>query len=271
MFVDAHAHIWRVGLPLAAVRRHAPQEDALVETYLAHLDAHQLQLGILVQPSFLGTDNSYMLNAVKDHPDRLRAVVSLAPDTAEETIAQMTKAGVVGIRFNLVGLDIPDFTSGDWPRFLGNLHKYDWHVEVHREARDLPQLIEPLLHAGLRVVVNHFGRPDPADPLKDPGFRYLLSTAATKRVWVKVSAAYRTGREAGNQNAKLMMPSLLDSFGPERLVWGSDWPHAQHETIADYDGTFAALQDWVPDAAARRAILSTTPAELFLRRQNNSL
>lgn len=267
MIFDSHAHIWQVGLPLAAVRRHSPAYDALLETYFSHLDAHQIQMGILVQPSFLGTDNSYMLHAVRQYPKRLRGVVSLEPDTPETVIAQMTGEGVIGIRLNLVGLPIPDFKTGAWPQFLAYLNKYDWHVEVHREASDLPQLIEPLIAAGLRVVVNHFGRPDAVNPLADPGFHYLLSTGASKRVWVKVSAAYRTGREAGNENAMLMMPSLLQHFGPERLVWGSDWPHAQHETFVDYDQTFAALESWVPDELIRRKILETTPTELFLQRK----
>ncbi len=264
--VDTHAHIFERGLPLAPKRRYAPTYDATVEDYLRNLDSRGVSVGMLVQPSFLGTDNSYMISALRRYPERLRGVAVVVPEVSREEIEEMDRAGVRGIRLNLDGLPIPDLRADAWPGLLALLRRMGWHVELHRAARDLPAVIDPLLKSEVRVVVDHFGRPDPAAPLDDPGFQYLLSVGSSGLVWVKLAAAYRLGgAEAGEKAALLTTPRLLDRFGPDRLVWGSDWPHTRNETIADFSGTFDALKRWVPDDETRRKILETAPAALFTR------
>jgi predicted TIM-barrel fold metal-dependent hydrolase len=114
------------------------------------------------------------------------------------------------------------------------------------------------------VVVDHFGRPNVEAGASDPGFSYLLSTAITGRVWVKLSGAYRSTR--GNSGLGLgteLAGALLDAFGSERLVWGSDWPHTQHQDRIDYAASVHALATWVPEESTRAAILSRSAKELF--------
>ena len=247
-FVDTHAHIFERGLPLAENRRYAPDYDATVEDYLGVLDRHGLSVGLLVQPSFLGVNNDYMLEALGRYPDRLRGVAVVSPDVSRETIGAMDETGVTGLRLNLDGLPLPDFSSGGWPGLLDLLRGLDWHVELHRDARDLSLLLDPLLKSGVRVVVDHFGRPTPSDPLNDAGFKYLLRAGGSGRVWVKLSAAYRIGGpETGEKAALLMAPKLLESLGPERLLWGSDWPHTRNETITSYEETLDALKTLGPE------------------------
>lgn len=263
-FVDTHAHIFEQGLPLASKRRYAPEYDAKVESFLKLLDANNMAVGVLVQPSFLGTDNSYMLKALRRHPDRLRGVAVVDPAISHDELMALHKDGVVGIRLNLIGTDLPDLTGGPWPALLAWVKKMDWHVELHREAKDLPQLMEPLLKAKVRIVVDHFGRPDPKDPLGDPGFKYLLSKGGTGLVWVKLSGAYRNGSlESGDAFAAAATKLLLKSYGPKRLLWGSDWPHTGFEKQISYEVPLRAFERWVPDAATRGVILGKAPWELF--------
>lgn len=262
--VDSHAHVFAKDLPLAPVRRHAPDYDALLEQYLAHLDRVGISRGVLVQPSFLGNDNSYFMAALRRFPDRLRGVAVVSPYIAGKELRAMAEQGVVGIRLNLVGLPIPDLRSDQWVGLFRQVRDLDWHVEVHREARDLPALIPPLLASGCKIVVDHFGRPDPTLGADDPGFKFLLDQASTGQIWVKLSAAYRTwGAEQTGEACCRAARALLASFGAERLMWASDWPNTQHQHLVDYDATRRAFDCWVTDEKRRRIILADTPVDLF--------
>lgn len=262
--IDSHAHVFVRGLPLAATRRHAPDYDATLAEYLGLLDAHGVSHGVLVQPSFLGTDNGFLIDTLRTCPARLRGVAVVDPGVDHATLQAMAAAGVCGIRLNLVGMPLPDFSQPDWRRLFARVRALDWHVELHRESRDLPLAAQAVLDAGCALVVDHFGRPASAPASSDEGFAWLLDAAACGRVWVKLSAAYRNWPVATEAvAARDAAQALLKAFGPDRLVWGSDWPHTQHREIADYAAAHAALADWVPDAAARRRILVDTPARLF--------
>ncbi|HZA91022.1 MAG TPA: amidohydrolase family protein [Gemmatimonadales bacterium] len=264
MTIDTHAHVFRRGLELADIRRYAPDYDAEIEDYLRQLDANAVTRGVLVQPSFLGTDNSFMLEALRQHPARLRGIAMVPPDVATSELQRLAAGGVVGIRLNLVGLPLPDLRAEPWPALMRRVADQGWQVEVHREARDLASVIGPLLEAGVNVVVDHFGRPDPELSIADPGFGYLLSVAASRRVWVKLSAAYRNGAGGrGEAIARAAIPLLRDAFGLERLLWGSDWPHTQFESLITYGSTVSQVEVWLPDPAERSVVLKDTPTKLF--------
>jgi predicted TIM-barrel fold metal-dependent hydrolase len=96
----------------------------------------------------------------------------------------------------------------------------------------------------------------------DPGFRHLLTAGPTRRVWVKLSGAYRNGPNGGTI-ARAAVPLLCQAFGLDRLVWGSDWPHTQFETAASYATARDALDTWLPEATERQVVLAETPAALF--------
>lgn len=257
--VDAHAHVWQQPLDFIPGARHRPGYDAPVAAFLANLDGNGLSRGLLIQPSFLGTDNAQMLDAVRRYPQRLKAVVVIDPATPMEELERLEALGAVGVRYNLVGVPLVDFTQGPYPAFHRRLAQRGWHVELHREARDLGVLVPPLLHQGVRVAIDHFGRPDPANPSGDPGFARLLGWGRDPGVWVKASAAYRCGGAAA---ALALMPRLLDRFAPQRILWASDWPHTQHEATVNYAATLALFERSVPDAATRERILVDAPAAL---------
>ncbi len=262
--IDCHAHVFLHSLPMPDPRRAPAGYDATPETYLGLLDAHGMSHGVLVQPSFLGLDNSYLLSVLRAHPDRLRGIAVVAPGVTPQQLDALQDAGVVGIRLNLVGLPAPDFSSPGWSALLAELKARDWQVEVHQLAQELKPVLDPLLAAGLHVVVDHFGRPSAALGVDDPGFRYLLSQAQSRQVWVKLSGAYRNGPDGrGQETARAAMPLLLSAFGVQRLMWGSDWPHTLFEKTAHYSAEKTLLESWLPDLQQRRVVLSDTPARLF--------
>jgi predicted TIM-barrel fold metal-dependent hydrolase len=262
--VDSHAHVFMRGLRLAPQRRHTPDYDATLDAYVRRLAGNDVSHAVLVQPSFLGTDNAFFAAVCRQYPQRFRGVAVVDPVVSDGELESLAEAGVVGMRLNLVGLPLPDLRNGAWPRLLACANSLQWHVEVHCEARDLPVIVGELLAQRCTVVVDHFGRPDAEAGAWDPGFRYLLSTAGTGRVWVKLSAAYRSLRgDGGLALGKALARPLLEAFSAERLVWGSDWPHTQHQDLIDYATSIRALAAWVPEESTRAAILSRSARELF--------
>ncbi len=262
--IDTHAHVFRRGLPLAPGARYTADYDAAPEDYLKQLDANGMSHGVLVQISFLGTDNSYLVDALKASSGRLRGIVVVDPAISEGDLKSLDAADVVGMRLNLVGRPIPDFASELWQAHLKLIAKLGWQVEIHREAKDLPQIVGPLLAAGVTVVVDHFGRPDGALGVADPGFQYLLAQGATRRLWVKVSAAYRNGKDgAGEKTALEAYPLLKAALGVDRLLFGSDWPHTAFESVANYANQKAFFERMVVSADERRMIMGDNAAKLF--------
>ena len=187
--IDCHAHVFLHNLPMPDRRRAPDGYDATPEAYLRNLDTYGMTHGVLVQSSFLGLDNSFMLDVLRAHPSRLRGIAVVAPGVTAQRLDDMQQAGVVGIRLNLIGLPTPDFNSPGWRVLLEQIRQRNWQVEVHQVAAELRPVLEPLLAAGVNVVVDHFGRPSPALGVDDPGFQYLLSLGISRQVWVKLSAA----------------------------------------------------------------------------------
>ena len=259
--IDAHTHVFHRDLPMAAGRRYTPGYDATPVALFAHLDSNGLDAAVLVQPSFLGTDNSYMLAAIAAAPHRLRGIAMLAEGATDEHISELARNGVVGVRFNLVGAAAPDVRSAAWNSLLLRVAAVGWHVELHREARDLQPLIESALDAGARVVVDHYGRPDPVLGLADADLDALLQFADSRRVWVKLSAAYRcaANTEVFETDAAL---HFVNAFGADRLVWGSDWPHTQCEDTADVARSLRVLRASLEEAAFD-AVTGGTASDLY--------
>jgi predicted TIM-barrel fold metal-dependent hydrolase len=263
--VDTHAHVFERGLPLTRQRRYAPDYDAPLEAYLAQLDAHGVSHGVLVQPSFLGTDCSYMLAALRRAPERLRGVAVIERDCPIDTLTEMANAGIAGIRLNLIGHADAPLDACVSAQTLDRIRDLKWHVEVHAQAARLQSIVEPLLEAGMNVVVDHFGRPDPDLGVRDGGFRRLLELAQTRRVWVKVSAAYRNWWQPGSQSNEVheALRLLKAAFGVHRLLWGSDWPHTQFEADEDFARAFELLRALLPAEEERSVVLADTPAKLY--------
>ncbi|ROM33729.1 hypothetical protein BK648_23405 [Pseudomonas poae] len=263
--IDAHAHVFSRRLAMAGERRYTPGYDAALVDYLGQLHANGLSHGVLVQPSFLGTDNSYLLAALQQAPDRLRGVVVVERDIPRDALHAMARSGVVGVRLNLVGRALPDFAEPGWKEFFEHIVELGWHVELHREVDDLPQLVRQLLPFGMKLVIDHFGRPDARLGVGQRGFSELLELGPGGRLWLKVSGIYRlAGSPAQNlEFARQAMPLLQQSFGLQRLVWGSDWPHTQHEASIGYAAVIEQRQalDW--SAQVEQALLIDTPRRLF--------
>jgi predicted TIM-barrel fold metal-dependent hydrolase len=258
--VDTHAHVFTRELSFAAQRRYTPAYDARPDDFRAVLDRHGVGEAVLVQPSFLGTDNSFMLAAIAASGGRLRGIAVVDPAVSEAELDALAAGGAVGIRYNLVGTDAGTIARPDYAALSRRVAARGWQIELHADGPDLPGLLDLLLPLGTPVVVDHFGRPDPARGRDDPGFRRLLAAGTDTPLFVKISGSYRChGRGAEYARA------LLDMLGPARLLWGSDWPFTQFEDKRRYADGVAELQTWCSEAerseiaAASRRLFSFPP------------
>ena len=261
--VDAHAHVFDLATPLAPGAWHQPPAEATIRQYLATLDAHGVQRGVLAAASIYGTHNEHALEICRRHAGRLRTTVILEPDCPMAAMKTMAASGAVGVRLQWRNVaETPDLGSPAWRTFLRRVAELGWHVELHDDSARLPQPLAALEAAGVTIVVDHFGRPAAEQGIRCPGFQRLLRSIETGRTWVKLSSAFRL---ASPQLAADAAQALLRCAGPERLMWGSDWPFAAFESRVDYGQTLADFADWVPDAAMRRHIGSETPQAFYFR------
>lgn len=259
--IDTHSHVFHRGLKLAPGRRYAPDYDAPLALYLQQLDQNGMTNGVLVQPSFLGTDNSYLVECLKATNGRLRGIAVVDPAVAADELRALDRAGVVGIRLNLVGQTLPDLALPAWKALLAEVKAMGWQVEIQRKAADLAVLAPKLLDLGVNVVLDHYALPDPKLGIDDPGFQSVLKLGVSRKVWVKISAPYRNGPN-GEAFAKQAYPLLRTAFGVDHLLWGSDWPHTQFEATQNYAKNRKFLDELVPDVDERARVLAS-PRELF--------
>ncbi len=257
-FVDSHAHIFLTSLPMVAHRRYTPAVDCPAENYLAQLSACDVGLGVLVQPSFLGTDNTYMLDALDRYSERLRGIAVVDPSISDDELALMDRTGVVGIRFNTIGRDVAELARPDTLALLKRIARLGWQVEVQARGPDLPRVFRALEAFDGPLVIDHFGLPDPMLGVRDPGFRALLAEGSSGRTFVKMSAGYR----CGGLDVASCAGALMAVLGPRRLLWGSDWPFTQFERNRTFTGVVGELQRSVPDKNARD-IMDLTAIDLF--------
>ena len=262
--VDTHAHIFNADVPVVEGARYRPAQSASVESYIQHLDQYGFDYGVLIQPSFLGYDNSQMLAAIAAYPDRLKGIAVVPVDSELADMQSLKEQGIVGVRLNLFGKDIPDLRQAEWQLFLNHLTQLDWQLELHCPPSYLVAMMPALQDFSGPIVLDHFARVDPEKSVEDPDYQTVLKHLDPSRYWVKVSAFYRLGSgKAAMENAEKAFKLLLAHGMEDRLVWGSDWPHTQHEEQVSYNSNVEFLQSMVQDPILKQKILSQNALSLF--------
>jgi len=263
--------------PLAPERAYNVPE-ALLETHERMKRQVGLERTVLVQASGHGFDNRAMLAALAQLGPRGRAVAVLPVGISSMELQSMQAAGVRGVRLNLFTLASrhagdPARLVGDYERLLAPL---GWHLQVFADARTLLSMKNSLLGCGVPVVIDHMGLPDAAKGIEQPGFETVLRLLDAKHIWVKLAGADRITRASGHLRDAIPFMQALADAAPERLVWGSDWPHIGFHSGQQVHGEallpyreldagelLAVLIEAVPDAQARGAILVDNPATLY--------
>jgi predicted TIM-barrel fold metal-dependent hydrolase len=249
--VDTHAHIYHAGMPISGDAWHALAGEAKLETYLATLDQAGVHFGVLAAASIFEDYNDYMIEAVRRHR-RLRTTVIVQPDISVEALRAMDRDGVVGIRLQFRSLaETPDLTSFAYRKLFRRVADLGWHIQLHDEGERLPCSIAAIEAAGVTLVIDHFGRPNLSLGVNSAGFTTVLRAIERGKTWVKLSAAFRLTPLSSLQP---FAESLLHTAGPQRLLWGSDWPFVAHENRLTYAQALKDYGSLVPDPAIRAEI-----------------
>lgn len=265
--VDCHAHVFDLKrFPFQGSRGFdiAPNEQGSAEAYVSVLDAHGISHALLINPlGGYGQDNRCMLAAIAEHPGRFKGISLLPPEAPDWQIKALVDGGVIGIRFNLNFEKSPSLYGEAGERALAIARDVGWLVQVHYEGETIIPALPVLLKSRLPVVIDHFGRPEVAHGISQPGFEALRELGRQGGI-VKLSAAFRASQvQPSYADLDPFAAALLKDFGLDRCVWGSDWPFLRARSRVDYGPQLAALKRWVPDAADRERILWANPSRIF--------
>jgi predicted TIM-barrel fold metal-dependent hydrolase len=267
---DCHCHVFgpAARFPYAAVRSYTP-DDAPLAAYLALLDRLGFARGVLVQPSAYDRDNRAMLDALGRARERLRGVGVGGAELTPAGLRAWHAAGVRALRANEFRRDgKPYYHNGvrldEIEPLVPQLADLGWHLELWIDARDLPDMLPRLARLPLPVVVDHMGRMEHRHGVQHPGFQALVRGVAEGRLWAKLSGTYRLGATAPDYVEVRPFHEALVAANPERLVWGTDWPHPRPEgPVPDAANLLQVFLDWTPSPAQRKAILADNPRRLY--------
>ncbi len=261
---DTHMHIYGPAsrYPYIDARDYSPP-DALIEDYLEIRGTLGLERTVVIQPSVYGMDHACTREAVERLGETGRGVAVLDNTVTDRELEELHAAGFRGTRFNLVnrgGVD-PDLLETMAARIAG----LGWHLQVMVVDPLLQELAPRLRRLPVDVVIDHIGRVDGAAGVDHSGFQALMGLVAEGHCWVKLSGAYRIDFGGPPWSAARPFAHALIDAAPDRLVWGTDWPHPdlQGSPMPNDGELFDVLLDWVGDDATLGRILVDNPNTLY--------
>jgi predicted TIM-barrel fold metal-dependent hydrolase len=274
---DCHTHIHGdpEKFPFFAGRIYTP-EPALPEEMAALHKALHIQRVVIVTPSVYGTDNSATLYGMAARGADARGVAVIDDKTPESELDAMGRAGVRGIRLNLAtgGGNDPSAGRRRFQAAAERMQKRSWHVQIYTNLSVISAIKDLVAASPVPVVFDHFGGAQAALGVQQPGFADLMELLRSGKAYVKISGAYRASTLAPEYADAAPLARALIAANPERIVWGTDWPHPNSSSgrkpaeISPYfqieDGVlFNQLPLWAPEAAIRKKILVDNPARLY--------
>ncbi|GAA4327617.1 amidohydrolase family protein [Pigmentiphaga soli] len=266
---DCHCHLYEDPQrhPLNGARSYTPAV-ATLRQYLAMCAAVGLERTVQVSASVYGFDNSVTLGAIAAlGQQRARGVAGLPPDAPAAELERLHAAGIRGVRLStsVKGYGGTDAIGA----MAGRIRPFGWHLQVHvRGTQELAALEDQLLRTQVPLVFDHMGCVRGGEGVAHPGFQALLRILQRRDdCWAKISSWYRRSDSGGPDHADMRpLVQALVAARPERLLFGTNWPHPRLFDAARMPDDGALVDqfcDWVPDAAVRRRILVDNPSTLY--------
>lgn len=261
--VDTHAHVVsgsRADYPMVLERSYTPP-PAPEQMYLQMLDDLGMQYGVLVQISVYGTDNRYLLKVLRRNPNRLRGIAVVSPSITDSELEEMHAAGVRGLRINVLFGGGIGFNAMEL--LATRIAPLGWHMQFLMDVRTLPELMPRMIKLPVPGIIDHMGHAPVSMGLDAPGFVALRHLVSDHGYWIKLSGAYRISTDRTAYADVSPLAQSLIAIAPERMVWGSDWPHVSQTEMPDTGVLLNLLKDWEPDEKVRYKILVENPARLY--------
>ena len=265
--VDAHCHVFGPGdrFPYAPERKYTPV-DAGKDQLFALRDFLGFERNVIVQATCHGADNSALVDALLAAGDRARGVATVRAGVSRAELADLHAAGVRGIRFNFVKRLVDPKPDEYYLRLAEAVAELGWHVVVYFEAPDLAERWQLFTSLPTAVVVDHMGRPDVTQPVDGPDFaRFTRFMRENENVWSKVSGAERLSVSGPPDYADVVpfARHIVETF-PDRVIWGTDWPHPNMKSHMPDDGNLVDLVPRIaPTEDLQRRLLVDNPMRLY--------
>ena len=266
--VDTHVHIFEPGYKLSPGRGYNPPDSTLAD--LQHLHA---TLGVdrvvFTQPSVYGIDNAAILDGVAalnaETSNRARAVVAIAMDIRDDELAALDARGVRGVRLNTDNKGGMPVEMGAVPELVARIAPFGWHIEFLFPGKDIIELMPIFSAVQVPISIGHFAYQPATAGVQAPGFQALIELMRRGNTWMKISGANRVSATdlPPYDDVKPMAQALIEA-APERIMWGTDWPHPNKYIVNPNDADLVdAFGDWVTDEGMRRRIMVDNPAGFY--------
>jgi 2-pyrone-4,6-dicarboxylate lactonase len=262
---DAHCHVFgpASAFPYTDDRSYTPP-DAPFERLVELHDFLGFDRGVIVQASCHGTDNTAMLDAILRGAGRYRGVAIVDDNVTEAQLLNLNDRGIRGVRFNFVAHlgGAPDPVVFD--KVLERIEQFGWHVVLHLDAKDIVEYAPRIERIRVPFVIDHMGRIGAQAGLDQEPFRRLLDLMQNPLAWVKVCGAERVSVGRRPFDDAIPFAQALIEAAPDRVLWGTDWPHPNiSKDMPDDGGLVDLMFRFCPDAEARQRLLVTNPMRLY--------
>lgn len=265
--VDAHCHVFGPGdlFPYAPERKYTPC-DAPKEKLWALRDYLGFSRNVIVQATCHGADNRAVVDALQASGGRARGVATVRRSVTDEELKALDAAGVRGVRFNFVKRLVDALPRDELLEIAQRIKPLGWHIVIYFEAQELPELYDFFTSLPTVVVVDHMGRPDVTKPVDGPEFALFTKLMREHtNFWSKVSCPERLSK-LGPPAYGDVVPfarHIVESF-PDRVLWGTDWPHPNMKTHMPDDGHLVdVIPQIAPTAALQQKLLVDNPLRLY--------
>lgn len=262
---DAHCHIFgpAAQFPFSDDRTYTPP-DSGIDDFLVLQERLGLQRAVFVQASCHGTDNSAMVDAMRKGGGRFAGVAMIDDSFGDAEIQALHDVGVRGTRFNFVAHLGGAPEMDEYWRIVNRVARFGWHIVLHFDAKDLPSHAEMLDAMPVPYVIDHMARIDARAGLDQLPFQQLLELMKDERAWVKISGAERqTADGTPPYDDVIPYAQALVEAAPDRILWGSDWPHPNVRAVPDDGDLIDFVAQVAPDEATRNKILVANPERLY--------
>ena len=262
---ETHAHVIGAAADYPFVPgRHFNPPPASPADFVAMLDRVGVQYGVVVQVSVHGTDNRLLLKALRQYTDRLRGVAVIDPDISDREVADLKDAGVRGIRI----LDIVGGGVGlqRLEVLADRCAEVGWHIQVATRGETYPKIADRLLKLRVPFIIDHMGWCAAKNGVGSPEFQAVLHIVRNSNCYVKLSGGFRLSAEAYPFRDVVAFAQALIEAAPDRMVWGSDWPHVglyDPAAVPDVGRILEGLADYTNDPEQQRRILVSNPARFY--------
>jgi len=264
---DTHAHICGPAshYPYWSGRIYTPP-DCVLNDYRHLLATLGVERAVLVQPSVYATDNSALLDALREAGKNFRAVAVVDETIDADELQRMHALGVRGVRCNIVDIvaDKGKLPLAMLERLAAKIRRFGWHIELLMHADEFPEMDRAFADFPVDIVLGHLGYLRTEKSTNDPGFQALLRLMRAGKAWVKLTGPYRiSGQPLPYPDTVQFAHALLDA-APNRVLWGTDWPHVMMKGPMPNDGDLCdILTSWIPDEGLRRQVLVDNPSTLY--------